>query len=128
MNKVSRGHEKFLTSERAKTTGLRVVHLRAFPREFSWERQFFLHDFEACWLVSRSTGSRKRKSLMFVVSPRQDANRKLCRRIGSSAFAINSFSYFHDQLVLLQKVRSFLHEISIIKWFELLARFLLIIG
>lgn len=50
MNEVSRGHEKFLIPERAKTTSLRAVQPSSFPTWISYgERQFFLHDLEASW-------------------------------------------------------------------------------
>ena len=45
MNEVSRGHEKFLIPERAKTTGLRgPVHLRRHVNFPGTQRQFSSHD------------------------------------------------------------------------------------
>lgn len=52
---------------------------------FRRRKTIFLAWLRGFLAARRSTGSRKRKSLMFLVSTGRDANRKLCRGIGTGS-------------------------------------------
>lgn len=70
MNEVSRGFMKsFLFLNVQRLLAYVPYNHRAFPREFPSEKDnFFCTTWKLLEAARRSTGSRKRKSLMFVVS------------------------------------------------------------